>query len=202
MSAAPSAGALSPLPPQRAGAGLGGARRSLATIPADISGMSFSLKAVFIGRNPKRTFWRVAAILAVSYVVFGWILLPLRGEGISMRPTFGSGQVGFVNTLAYKVGTPRRGDVVAIRMAGRRVMYVKRIVGLPGERIRISANEVYVDDVPLVEPYVARGPRWDLNESTLGSSDYFVIGDNRQMRIENHDFGITTRARIVGKLVF
>jgi len=161
-----------------------------------------SLKDAVIGRHPKRTIGRIVAVLAISYVMFGWLLLPLRGEGISMLPTFASGQIGFVSTLAYRLERPRRGDVIAIQMAGRRVMYVKRIIGLPGERIRIADGIVYVDDAPLVEPYAARGPRWDLKEIFLGSAEYLVIGDNRRMRIENHDFGIASRERIVGRLLF
>jgi signal peptidase I len=161
-----------------------------------------ALKSAVLGRNPKRTLARIAALLLVSYVAFGWLFLPLRGEGISMLPTFGDGQIGFVSTLAYNLTSPRRGDIVGIRMAGRGVMYVKRIVGLPGERIRIARTVVYVNDRPLDEPYAARGPQWDLKEIELGAGEYFVIGDNRRMRIEDHDLGIAARRRIVGKMLF
>lgn len=160
------------------------------------------LIGIILGRNPKRTFLRVGVLVLVSYVTFGWWLLPLRGEGMSMLPTFGSGQFGFVNTLAFNTSPPRRGDIVAIRMAGRRVMYVKRIIGLPGERIRITGSTVYVNDAPLEEPYAAQGPRWDLKETTLGVGEYFVIGDNRRMRIEDHDLGIASHERIVGRMMF
>lgn len=163
---------------------------------------SFTLKGVVLGHNPKRTLLRVLTLITVSYIAFGWLLLPVRGEGISMLPTFSSGQLGFVNTLAYRFGRPQRGDVVAIRMAGRRVMYVKRIIGLPGEHVRISGGIVYINDVPLDEPYVAKGPVWNLPEAALTSSEYFVIGDNRRMRIENHDLGVASGARIVGKMLF
>ena len=155
-----------------------------------------------IGRNPRRTLWRAAAVVTVAVIAFGWVLLPLRGEGISMLPTFGSGQIGFVNTLAYRVGSPHRGDIVAIRMAGPGVMYVKRIVGLPGERVRIADSVVYINDVPLDEPYAVKEPPWNLQEALLGPRAYFVIGDNRRMRIENHDLGVAVRERIVGKVLF
>ena len=81
-------------------------------------------------------------------------------------------------------------------------MYVKRIIGLPGERVRISSGVVYINDQPLDEPYAAKGPVWDLPEAVLKSSEYFVIGDNRRMRIENHDLGIASWDRIAGKVLF
>jgi signal peptidase I len=164
--------------------------------------VSATLRSLAFGQRPARTFARVVVLVAVSYVVFGWWFLPLRGEGISMQPTFGSGQIGFVNTLAYNLSPPRRGDIVGIRMAGRRVMYVKRIVGLPGERMAIRGGVVYVNDAPLHEPYAAKGPAWDMTGRTLGAGQYFVIGDNRRMRIEDHDLGIAVRERIVGKMLF
>lgn len=162
----------------------------------------FTLAAAIVGRHPKRTFLRVGILVLVSYVAFGWLFLPLRGEGISMQPTFGSGQIGFVNTLAYNTSRPQRGHIVAIRMAGRRVMYVKRVIGLPGERVRIDAGIVHVNDVPLDEPYAVKGPTWDMKEAALGPGEYLVIGDNRRMRIEDHDLGIASRDRIVGRMMF
>lgn len=177
-------------------------RLAFIRIRTDTCHVSLTIRDMVIGRNPRRTFWRAAALVAVAAVVFGWVLLPLRGEGISMLPTFGSGQIGFVNTLAYHVGSPRRGDIVAIRMAGPRVMYVKRIIALPGERVRIADSVVYINDRPLEESYAAKGPLWNLREASMGPRDYFVVGDNRRMRIENHDLGIAARERIAGKVLF
>jgi signal peptidase I len=161
-----------------------------------------SLTGLLFGRDPKRTLLRASILVAVSYLTFGHLLLPIRGEGISMLPTFSGGQLGFVNVLAYAWGAPRRGDIVAVTMAGPRVMYVKRIVGLPGERLSIAAGVVYVDGVPLDEPYVAGGVDWELPEVRLGPDQYFLIGDNRRMAIRNHDLGAARRDRIAGKVLF
>jgi signal peptidase I len=160
------------------------------------------LTQLLLGRDPRRTLIRVAVLIAVSYGTFGYLLLPIRGEGISMLPAFSSGQIGFVNVLAYAWSPPRRGDIVAIRMAGRRVMYVKRIVGLPAERLSIVGGIVRIDGTALAEPYANGGSTWDLTEVRLGSNQYFVIGDNRRMSIQNHDLGATSRDRIVGKVLF
>ena len=85
-------------------------------------------------------------------------------------------------------------------MAGPHVVYVKRIIGLPGERLEIVAGIVVVDGQPLVEPQVVRRQPWTLAPVTLGPDEYFVVGDNRAMRIENHDLGRVKRARIIGKM--
>jgi signal peptidase I len=161
-----------------------------------------ALRTFIFGRSPKRTLVRVVVIVAVSYVLFGHLLLPVRGSGPSMSPTFSDGQIGFANRLAYVWGIPTRGDVIAIRMAGPRVVYVKRIVALPGERIRIDGGIVFINDRPLDEPYAAKGPAWRMREVQLDSAEYFVIGDNRRMSIERHDLGVARRDRIVGKMLF
>jgi signal peptidase I len=109
----------------------------------------------------------------------------------------------FVNRLAYVFDrSPRRGDVVAIRLAGPNVLYIKRVVALPHERVAIDAGRLHVDGQPIDEPYVLYRAAWNYQEVQLGDGEYFVIGDNRGMRQELHDFGRVTRERIRGKVVF
>ena len=88
--------------------------------------------------------------------MFRWVLMPIRAEGISMQPTYRSGSLNLVNRLAFASSKPSRGDVVAIRLAGPHVLYVKRIVALPGERFSMSQGQAYVNGAPLSEPYVQR----------------------------------------------
>jgi signal peptidase I len=159
--------------------------------------------ALLFGRHPRRTLLRVVLLVAGAAVVFGWVLLPVRAEGISMEPTFEPGSLHLVNRLAYRGRRPARGDIVAIRLAGPHVVYVKRVVGLPGERLRITGGQVFIDGRALAEPYVRRrNPSWALPETTLGPDEYFVVGDNRAMRIELHDLGVARFRRIVGRVVY
>lgn len=157
---------------------------------------------ILLGRRASRTLARVAVLAVVSVVTFGWILVPVRTHGISMQPTLEDGSLRFVNRLAFVGREPRRGDIVAIRLAGPRVLYVKRIIGVPGERILIQRGVLHVNDRPLSEPYVVHRAGWDVRETTLGANEYFVIGDNRGMRIEQHEFGTVSRDRIVGRLAW
>jgi signal peptidase I len=162
-----------------------------------------NLNSLIFGSNPRRTAIRAAILIVTSAFVFGVVLLPVRLSGISMEPTYTDGQMNFANRLAYAAWQrPARGDVVAIRMAGMSVLYVKRVVGLPGERIAIAMGTVLVNGEPLLEPTVVRKAPWNVPEVTLGVDDYYVIGDNRAMSARNHDFGIAKRDRIVGRMLF
>jgi signal peptidase I len=160
-----------------------------------------SLRYILFGSKPRRTLIRTAAIVVISAVVFGFVLLPVRGEGLSMEPTLRDGQLVFVNTLAYWRSAPQRGDIVALSLAGRRVMYIKRIVGTPGDRVRIAGGAVYVNGVPLDEPYVTQRGAWNIGEVALDADEYLLIGDNRAMSIRQHDFGTARRDRIVGRVI-
>jgi signal peptidase I len=144
----------------------------------------------------------VLVLAALSIGVFGWVLIPMRAEGISMLPTYESGTFHLVNRLAYASRRPQRGDIVAIRLAGPRVLYVKRVVGLPGERIAIVDGELQVNGTPMAEPYVLHRRSWTIPEVTVGAGEYFVIGDNRGMAARDHDFGRVQQSRIVGRILF
>lgn len=141
-------------------------------------------------------------IVAVSYLVFGVVLLPVRGAGVSMAPTIDSGDLIFINRLAYRLREPRRGDIVAVRMAGQSIVYVKRLLALPGDRLRIEGSAVWINGEVLEEPYARKRGDWRLEEARLGPDQYFVVGDNRTMPMHLHDMGTVSRARLIGPLAF
>ncbi len=161
-----------------------------------------ALPIILLGRRPGRTLVRIAVLVAVSFVTFGWLLTPIRVSGISMEPTYSDATLNLVNKMVFAFRAPARGDVVAIRLAGPRVLYVKRIVGLPSERVSIASGVVQINGEPLAEPYVRARQPWDYAEVTVGPAEYFVIGDNRGMSIGGHDFGRVDAARVLGTLVF
>jgi signal peptidase I len=161
-----------------------------------------AIRRFVFGQNPRRTAVRVLVLAAVSFITFRWVLIPIRTEGSSMLPTYTPDRLHFVNRLAYGGGSPARGDVVAIQMAGPHVLYVKRVVGLPGDRVAIVGGEVQINGTTLSEPYVRHRRPWDVEEVTLGPREYFVIGDNRGMSVGDHDFGRVQVNRILGKVVF
>ncbi len=159
------------------------------------------MRTLLLGRRPQRTLVRVATILVLAFVVFGYVLLPVRGDGPSMSPTIEHGDLLFVNRLGYLRSSPARGDIVAVRLAGPRVVYVKRVVALPGERVRIEQGTVLVNGAALQEPYVRKKQPWTTSEITLEGDEYLVIGDNRGMASEAHAYGKVRRTRILGSVV-
>lgn len=163
--------------------------------------MSLTRRLVF-GSNPRRTTVRIAVLAVASFVTFGWILIPMRAEGVSMQPTYESGSLHLVNRLVFVFRRPERGDVIGIRLAGPHVLYVKRIVALPGERLEIVEGQVRVNGAPLDEPYVKQRSPWNVPAVTLTSREYYVIGDNRGMPARDHTFGRIDASRIFGKVIF
>lgn len=155
------------------------------------------------GRSLPRTLLRAVAWALLALVVFRHLLIPVRVYGPSMEPAFPSGSVNLVSTLRYRRGrAPARGEVVAVAMAGRRVMLLKRVIGLPGETVAIAGGVVYLDGRPLDEPYVRYNAGWDRPPVRLEADEYFLIGDNRGMPAEAHTFGRARRGRLVGSPVF
>ena len=158
-----------------------------------------------IGRNPRTTLIRAAILAVVCVAVFRLALLPVRVDGISMTPTYSDHSIHFVNRLAYLWHDPARGDVVGIRMtppdgwSAPHMMYLKRIVGLPGEVVSFAGGRVLLNGRILDEPY-EKGPcNWNTAPVALGPEEYFFVGDNRSMPKEQHTFGRAERSRIVGK---
>ena len=155
-----------------------------------------------VGGNPRRTAIRALTLVASAYIVFGFVLLPVRGAGVSMAPTIESGDLIFINRLAYRFREPRRGDVVAVRMAGASVVYVKRLIALPGDRVKIDHSSVSINGEPVEEPYARKRSDWWLEEAVLGPDQYFVVGDNRTMPMDLHEMGTVTKRRLIGPLAF
>jgi len=159
------------------------------------------LRRIVIGRNPKLTFARILLTIVVFFLVTHFALLPIRVEGVSMLPTYHENQVNFVNRLAYLRSEPKRGDVVGIRLAGPSIMFLKRIIALPGETLEFRQGQAYVTGQPLPEPYIKYPCQWDIDAETLGPDEYYVVGDNRSMPHADHTKGKAGRGRIVGKIL-
>ena len=154
------------------------------------------------GADQKRTAVRILFLVVVSFITFGYVLLPVRGVGISMEPTMGEGDLVFINKLTYRFREPRRGEIIAVRIADHSVVLVKRIVALPGEHVGFRDGVLRINGEPLEEPYVTHRSDWDLNDAPLAEREYFVVGDNRAMPMRLHDMGVAGRERLIGPKLF
>lgn len=88
--------------------------------------------------------------------------------------------------------------MVVVRFAGSRVMLLKRVVGLEGERVEFRNGKFFVNGSPMEEPYVRYPCDWNLPPRKVDDNSVYVIGDNRSMAIENHYFGQVSMERIMG----
>jgi signal peptidase I len=161
-----------------------------------------TLRDILVGRSLGRSLLRGLTLAAVLFAGSRYVLTPVRAHGISMLPTYGEGQLLLCYRLAYSFSPPRRGDVVAITLKGGQAVLVKRIIGLPGERIRIEHGQVFVNDEPLDEPYVRYRVPWEIRDTELGNGEIFVIGDNRSMPERLHDFGRAAVDRVMGRMIY
>jgi signal peptidase I len=151
-----------------------------------------------LGRSPKFTLIRLGVTVLLSVFLFTVVFIPIRVTGTSMEPTYRDGQINLVNKLAYRRHPPQRGDVVGIPMQGERALLLKRVIGLPGERVAVRQGEVEINGQPLAEPYLKR-KRAPWNAAfVLGPDDYWVVGDNRAVSVH----GAVKRWEIAGKAVF
>jgi signal peptidase I len=129
-----------------------------------------------------------------------------RVAGDSMRPTFEPGECLLVSRRAYRRATPARGDLVIVRdprdLARR---YLKRVVGLPGDEVRLSEGMLYINGGHLPEAYLGGLPAYlglDENVWKLGDNEYFVMGDDRARSTDSRHFGPVKREMVVGKAWF
>ena len=149
--------------------------------------------------------------LVVSVVVSAFIIVflyqPVRVEGTSMLPVLEDQDRLFINKLAYRVGEIHRGDVVVfLYPRDHEKSYIKRVIALPGDRLRIDQGRVYVNGHAIKESYVparffgsiARRRRLMVS----GEHEYFVMGDHRSISSDSRDFGPVSRELIYGKAAF
>ena len=146
---------------------------------------------------------RIAVLLVVVSVSWRYVIRPIRVEGPSMLPAAREHQIKFLYRLAYLFREPRRGDVVAIRFTGESILLMKRIVGMPGEKIEFAEGKLLINGRPKEEPWLKRPYTWNFvpEHSELGPNEYYVVGDNRTMPEENHTKGVARRAKIVGRVL-
>jgi len=123
----------------------------------------------------------------------------VRVENVSMKPTLQPGDFLLVNRVAYKLGEPSIGDIIVFHAPGVSDLdYIKRIIGLPGDDVRVSEGVVYVNDQPLYEPYIAATPNYS-GEWVVPTGEYFVLGDNRNNSSDSHLWGFVPQEDIVGR---
>jgi signal peptidase I len=143
--------------------------------------------------------------ISVSLFIILFVYQPVKVEGGSMEPGLQDQERIFINKLAYRLENIQRGDIVVFRYPrDPRKSFIKRVIGLPGDRVRVSEGKVSLNGHLVPETYV---PEEYLDsrscpEIKVPLDSYFVLGDHRSMSNDSRDFGPVARTYIYGKAVF
>ena len=143
--------------------------------------------------------------LAISAFIIVFLYQPVKVEGTSMTPELADQERIFVNKFLYRLEPIERGDIVVFHYPrDPSKSFIKRVIGLAGDRIRIDAGEVRVDGKALEEDYVspAYADQRSMAEFMVPPHCYFVLGDHRAMSNDSRDFGPGDAGYIYGKAVF
>jgi len=148
--------------------------------------------------NLLREIVETAVLTAIIFLLVNAATSRFKIDGSSMEPNLHNEEYVIVDKVTYLFGPPQRGDVVVFDRNGDSKDFIKRIIGLPGETVEVSQGKVYIDGLPLDEPYVA--PSSDTKTALrLGADEYFVMGDNRSNSQDSRTFGPIHRGNIVGR---
>ena len=143
--------------------------------------------------------------LAISAFIIIFLYQPVKVEGTSMMPSLVDQERIFVNKFVYRLEPIERGDIVVFRYPyDPSKSYIKRVIGMAGDRIRIDAGQVYVNGDALVETYVPTEytDSRTFREVVVPANNYYVLGDHRSMSDDSRNFGPVDQSFIYGKAVF
>ena len=144
-----------------------------------------------------------------SYIIVGIIVILLfiyvvafiQVQGPSMQTTFTEGDLVFLSKVHYKFSDVKRGEVLIFENKGVKNL-IKRVIGLPGEKIEVKNNTLYINDQAYEEDYLADGTvTYDFKTDVIPENCYFVLGDNRQNSQDSRELGCIKKENIIGKVI-
>jgi signal peptidase I len=141
-----------------------------------------------------------AQLVVLLLIAAAFFMRPAPVDGLSMEPRVHAGELVLITTLAYRFGPVRRGDVVAFKHdAPTAETYIKRVVGLPGERVEVRDGIVSIDGRALAEPYVRFRDKRSAPSVVVPPRAYYVLGDNRADSDDSRNWGVVPESDVVGK---
>lgn len=146
----------------------------------------------------------ILTIIAVLFVIV-YVVSVQQIVGPSMSPTLKSGDIVLLNKFEYRFLKIKRNQVVVLNYKETKYM-VKRIIGLPGEKIEYKDNTLYINDKPYNEPFIKDVFTEDFSLKDLGyeiipKDKYLVLGDNRENSTDSRNFGLVSKKDIIGKTI-
>ncbi len=146
----------------------------------------------------------IIALTVIGLLIHFFIGTIFIVDGSSMFPTLHSGDLLWVNKIAYLTHQPARGDIVVLRFPGdpAKDKYVKRLIGLPGDTVDIKDGNAYVNNQKIVEPYLDKSVTTDAEQVShivLGPKEYFFMGDNRPNSSDSRIWGQARKEDLIGR---
>ena len=143
-------------------------------------------------------------VIVIAILIKLFIFSPVRVNGTSMVPTLKDGDFMILNEIGYRINGANRFDIVVANVDGEKL--IKRVIGLPGEKIEYKYNNLYVNDTLVVENFTHKDTV-DFSISSLGSevvpdNYYFLVGDNRSNSKDSRIIGFIHKSKIMGKTSF
>ena len=142
---------------------------------------------------------------AASVLIITFLYQPVRVEGTSMLPRLEDRDRLFINKFVYRIAAIERGDVVVFRYPrDPEKSYIKRVIALPGDRLRIDRGQVWLNGRRQIEPYVPEEYQdsHSMAEIVVPEDSYFMMGDHRSISSDSREFGPVERSLVYGKAVF
>lgn len=149
--------------------------------------------------------WALTIIIPVvaALLIHQYLFTFARVDGTSMLDTLHENNIMGVSRLHYRLNEPQRGEIITCNYPGEgNKLFVKRIIGLPGETIEIREGTVYIDGEPIAETYLTRVDDQSMDPITLAKNEIFVMGDNRPVSRDSRAVGPLTLDEIYGRVLF
>jgi len=153
----------------------------------------------------------IGITILIAVAIFVPLKSTIQGYRVQyscMLPSIEDGDWIIVNKASYSFSDPKRGDVIVFNPGegvSSQYPFIKRIIALPGETVEIKNGQVFINNTPINEPYIFPEPprtNKDFGPQTMGNSQYFVLGDNRNNSNDSRSWGPISRSDIIGKAKF
>ena len=148
-------------------------------------------------KKEKKFLLLVMIIILFKIFIFNFILV----KGDSMNPKYKNNDFMFLNKIIYSFKPIRRGEVIVLKYRNNDL--IKRVIGLPNDKIKVENGKLYINNKEVKENYInSYTASYDFDEITLKDNEYFVMGDNRYNSYDSRNFGTITKNNIIGRVEF
>jgi signal peptidase I len=148
---------------------------------------------------------KIIILIIIILFLIQYVFSITKVVGNSMYPTLKDEEIMMINKFKYRISKVKRGEIISLKYADTKYL-IKRVIGLPGETVKIKNNQIYINDELLKEEYLPNDLEYndfsldDLGLTEIPEDMYFVLGDNRENSLDSREIGLIKKADIIGKI--